>query len=55
MFDLQGEILDIIVEDIYLITGISCRGMAMKLEGTGRGGDPMSVQDYIDTYCPPST
>ena len=55
IFYLQGEILEITVEDIYFITGISHKGMPINLEGTGRGGDPMSVQDYIDTYCPPST
>ena len=25
--------------------------MLVNLEGTGRGDDPMSVQDYVDTYC----
>ena len=23
----------------------------MKLEGTGRGGDPLSVQNYVDVFC----
>ena len=54
-FDIQGEILEFIVEDMYFITGLSRRVIPMNLEGTGRGGDPMSVQDYIDTYCPPGT
>ena len=27
----------------------------MKLEGTGRGGDPLSVQNYVDMFCTPST
>ena len=52
-FDIQGEILEVIVEDMYFITGLSCRGMPMNIKGIGRGGDPMSIQDYIDTYCPP--
>ena len=52
-FDLEGEILEVIVEDMYFNTGIPRRGMPVNLEGAGRGGDPMSVQDYIDTYCPP--
>ena len=43
LFDIQGEILEIIVEDIYFITGISHRGIPVNLEGTGRGGDPTSV------------
>ena len=55
LFDLQGEILDITIEDIYFITGISRRGIPVNLEGTSRGGDSMSVQDYIDTYCTPGT
>ena len=54
-FDLQGEILKIDVEDMYFITGLSRRGMHVNLEGTGRGGDPMSVQDYVDTYCTPES
>ena len=55
IFYLHGEILEIIVEDIYFISGISRRGMPINLNGTGRGGDPMSVQDYIDNYCPSGT
>ena len=27
----------------------------MKLEGTSRGSDLLSVQNYIDIYCEPST
>ena len=27
----------------------------MNLEGTSRGGDLLSVQNYIDTYCAPGT
>ena len=37
------EELDITVEDMYFITSLSHRGMLMNLEGTGRGGDSMSV------------
>ena len=55
LFDLQGDILEITVEDIYFIIGLSCRGIPVNLEGTGRGGDPMSVQDYSDTYFPLGT
>ena len=54
-FDLQGEILEIALEDIYFIMGLSRRGMPANLEGTGRRGDPMSVQDYVDTYCTPGS
>ena len=55
LFDLQGEILEFTVEDMYFIIGISHWGMPVNIEGTGRGGDPMSVHDYIDAYCPPGT
>ena len=27
----------------------------MNLEGTGRGGDPLSVQNYVDVFCRPGT
>ena len=50
-FDLQGEILEVALEDIYFITGLSRQGTPINLEGTGRGNDLMSVQDYINTYC----
>ena len=30
-------------------------GAPVNLEGTGRGGDPLSVQNYIDIYCAPGT
>ena len=50
-FDLQGEILEIDVEGMSFITGLSRRGIPVNLKGTRRGGDPMSVQDYVDTHC----
>ena len=43
MFDLQGESLEITSEDIYFIVGLSRRGAPINLEGTDRGGDPLSV------------
>ena len=54
-FDLQGEILEITLEDIYFIIGLSQRGTPVNLEGTSRGSDLQSVQDYINTYCMPGT
>ena len=39
-----------IVEDIYFITRLSHRGVLVNLGGTGCGGDPLSVQDYVNTY-----
>ena len=55
MFDLQGEFLDITLEDIYFISSLSRRGAPVNLEGTSRGGDLLSVQNYIDIYCAPGT
>ena len=55
MFNLQGETLEITTEDIYFITGLSHRGAPMNLEGTSRGSDPLSVQNYIDVLCTPGT
>ena len=43
MFNLQGETLELTVEEIYFITGLSQRGALVNLEGTGRGSDPLSV------------
>ena len=43
MFDLQGETLEITFEDIYFISSLSRRGSPVKLEGTDRGSDPISV------------
>ena len=55
MFDLQGEVLEITSKDVYFISGLSRRRAPENLEGTGRGGDPLSVQNYIDIYYEPST
>ena len=55
MFDLQGESLEITSKDIYFISNLSRWGAPVNLEGTGRGGDPLSVQNYIDVYCAPGT
>ena len=55
MFNIQGETLELTVENIYFITGLSQWGAPVNLEGTGRGGDPLSVQNYVDVFCRPST
>ena len=55
MFDLQGEFLEITLEDIYFISGLSWQGAPVNLEGTDRGSDLLSVQNYIDVYCAPGT
>ena len=51
MFDLQGESLEINSEDVYFIAGLSRWEALVIVEGTSRGGDPLSVQNYIDIYC----
>ena len=51
MLNLQGETLELTMEDIYFITGLSQRGAPVNLEGTGRGADPLSVQNYVDIFC----
>ena len=43
MFDLQGEFLEITLEYIYFISGLSRRGAPVNLEDIGRGGDLLSV------------
>ena len=55
MFDLQGETLEITTEDMYFITGLSQRGALVNLDGTDKGDDPLSIQNYIDVFCTPGT
>ena len=54
-FDLHGEMLDITTEDIYFIMFLSHRGVPMNLIGSSRGHDPLSVQDYVNTYFLPGS
>ena len=55
MFDLQGETLEINVEDIYFVTSLSHRGALVNLSETGHGGDPLGIQYYVNTYFLPGT
>ena len=55
MFDLQGETLELLAEDIYFVTELSLRGVVINLGGIGCGVDPLSMQDYVNTYCLPGT
>ena len=55
MFVLQGETLELIKKHIYFITHLFHKGEPMNMEGIGQGGDPLSVQDYINTYFLPKT
>ena len=43
LLELQGETLELTAEDVYFIMDLSHRGEPMNMEGTGRGGDPLSV------------
>ena len=54
-FELQGKILEVDLEYIYFIMGLSRQGTLFNLKGTGRGDDPMSVQDYVKTYYIPGS
>ena len=45
--------MEVTIEDIYFITRLSRRGMPVNIEGIDRCGDPLSIQDYVDTYFPP--
>jgi hypothetical protein len=49
-FNLDGKPLRIEVEDIYFLTGLSCRGEVVNLKswGAGRG---MKIEEYIDAHC----
>ena len=53
VFDLQDEILEITMEDIYFIIGLLRRGVAMILTNSGHGVGALSVQDYVNTYNVP--
>jgi hypothetical protein len=49
-FNLDGQPLRIEVEDIYFLTGLSCRGEVVNLKARGAGSG-MNIEDYIATHC----
>ena len=55
VFDLQGEVIEITLEDIYFIIGLLQRGVAMNLKGSIHGMGDLTIQDYIKTYCIPES
>ena len=55
MFDLLGKTLELIIKDIYFVTGLSHRGATVNLGGIGLGGDPLNIQYYVNAYCLPGT
>ena len=46
---LDGQPLGIEVEDIYLLTDLSCRGKVVRFKAHNIGG--MTVEEYIALYC----
>ena len=53
MFDLHGEIIEIIVENINFIISLSRRGVAVSLTGPVHGFGALTVQYFVNTYCMP--
>lgn len=51
VFRFGENLLEIQVEDIYFLTGLSKRGAPVSLLGGRSGGE--IVKDYIATYCRP--
>ena len=51
-FQIDGMSLNIEVEDIYFITGLSWRGEMVNLRSRGPGGE-LTIDEYIAVYCFP--
>jgi hypothetical protein len=51
VFHVGAHILEIDIEDIYFLTGLSRRGARVTLTGSRGGGEPMS--HYISAHCVP--
>ena len=50
-FMVNDETLPFEVEDVYFLTGLSCRGREANLRG-GRWGDAsLTIKEYITVYC----
>jgi hypothetical protein len=49
-FILNGKPLRIEVEDIYFLTGLSCRGEVVEIKSCGAGSG-MKVKEYIEAHC----
>ena len=48
---IDDESISFKVEDIYFLTGLSCRGRELNLRGGGQGDASLMIQEYIATYC----
>jgi hypothetical protein len=51
VFHMGVHTLSLDIEDIYFLTGLSCRGSHATLTGSRGGGLPMS--EYVRWYCFP--
>ena len=52
-FLVGDQYLDIEIDDIYFLTGLSHRGESIEFRGRGRGGEP--VESYIRDLCAEGT
>ena len=52
-FLVGDQYLEIEVDDIYFLTGLSCQGESIKFGGRGGGGEP--VESYIRDLCAEGT
>jgi hypothetical protein len=52
-FLVDDQYLDIEIDDIYFLTGLSCRGDPVEFENRGGGGEP--VESYIRDLCTEGT
>jgi hypothetical protein len=48
-FLVKDQLLDIDIDDIYFLTGLSCRGESVEFGGQGGGGE--SVDLYVSDLC----
>ena len=52
-FHIKNQVLSITVEDVYLLTSLSRRGLPISLTGSIVGGE--TVRDYVMQYCYPGS
>ena len=52
-FLVGDQYLEIEIDDIYFLTGLSCRGELVTFGGRGGGGEP--VESYIRDLCTEGT
>jgi hypothetical protein len=55
LFMVDDEPIPLKVEDIYFLTGLSCRGWEENLHGGGQGDASLTIQVYITVYCEEGT